>query len=690
MLSRLALRNLRTDRFGTLCTILGVALGTATVDVVLVLDVNTRTTESRSWSTNPDLPVDFSRTVGLTGFRADGTPTLAESAREETHEDYEVMRSAIRLGSLSAFLVGALIVFFTFAVVVERRKREIALLRSLGALPKQVAGIFLLEALIVGFTGAALGLLLAFPLSYLAARSGVTTTGRATLAWLWFPKKEMLLVSAIGALTAVLGVLRPAIDVARMNVSETLRPRFLEDAARSHRRRSSGVTLITLPFMLLLYVLIRPFFQHLLPSLAFFVLEAGLVCAAFLAMLVLVPELVRRLGAAITRLLPKGPAAPRLLTMRRIEHMGHELAWSVSGVMLVFALLLALHLSTWSLKQEVRDWAARAVRPYAFVYTARGWPVPSDVVRKIPDNAVVARFSGRTPWPNSVYAVSGGDLRELVSTTGDAELMAIAERFGPGKVLVSKMMARRYQLSAGDRLEIDNGTEKRRLEVIAVSDDLGYAPNIGPYRNSKTYALIDAADFGLIERHAPGIGAALVIGDPAIPPEDRQLRHYGPILSELPRRRGVYVDSGAAFELTRVRETNRDFAIFDIILFLTTVLAAVGIANNLVLSAHARRREIALHRVLGMTSDQVRQMFLMEGAAVGLLGGALAVLLGIPLGWASIGALKVVSAFDVGFGVPWYYPLVVWIGALAVSLLSALYPARIAGRTRSAESIHYE
>ena len=38
---KLAARNLLSDRFGTLCAIVGVALGTATVDTILVLDVNT-------------------------------------------------------------------------------------------------------------------------------------------------------------------------------------------------------------------------------------------------------------------------------------------------------------------------------------------------------------------------------------------------------------------------------------------------------------------------------------------------------------------------------------------------------------------------------------------------------------------------------------------------------------------------
>lgn len=691
MLARLAVRNLKTDRFGTLCSILAVALGTATVNVVLTLDVNTRSRESAVWSTNPSLPVDLTRTVGLGAFRADGSPIGAADAKKETHEDYEVMRSAIRLGSLSAFLVGALIVFFTFAVVIERRRREIALLRSLGALPSQVAQIFVLEAAIVGALGAGAGLFLAIPLSIAAARAGITTTGRASLGWLWFPWKQMLLVAGIGGLTALLGVARPALHVAQLRVSEALRPRFLEERARRARRaNSSGFTLITLPFMALLYLLMRPFFQQLLPSLAFFVLEAGLVCFAFLALLVLVPELVRALGSGIARLFPKGPAAARLLTLRRIEREGHELAWSVSGVMMVFALLLALHLSTRALKQEVVEWAEHAVRPYAFLYGRYRAVIPEALLEDLPAELVRARFSGRTEWPNSVYAVRREELIALVKTTGEPALIRLAERLVPGTIIVSEMMAKRYGVGPGDRIEINRGDGQRKLEVIAVSDRVGYVPMIGPYRNSKTYGLIEAGDFDLIADQAAPLGAAIALGDPRVAPRDRGTDHFDSILRRVPQRRGLFVQSGDRLEALRIQETNRDFFIFDVILFFTSVLAAVGVANQLVLSAHARRRELGLYRVLGMTGRQVQQLFLMEGAFIGVLGGALAALLGIPLGWAAVGALRMVSAFEVTFTVPPSYPVLVIGGAAVVALFAALYPARLAASARSAESVHYE
>jgi putative ABC transport system permease protein len=125
-------------------------------------------------------------------------------------------------------------------------------------------------------------------------------------------------------------------------------------------------------------------------------------------------------------------------------------------------------------------------------------------------------------------------------------------------------------------------------------------------------------------------------------------------------------------------------------LFLTSVLAAIGIANQMLLSLHGRRREIALYRVLGMTAPQVRRLVMLEGGFIGLLGGGLAVLLGVPLGYAAIGALRVVSAFEVDFQLPFSYVVYTLAGAVVISLAASLHPAARAVSADAAESIHYE
>lgn len=68
----------------------------------------------------------------------------------------------------------------------------------------------------------------------------------------------------------------------------------------------------------------------------------------------------------------------------------------------------------------------------------------------------------------------------------------------------------------------------------------------------------------------------------------------------------------------------------------------------------------------------------------------MAVALGIPIGYLSLGALKVISAFEVQFSLPLSYTVFTFLGAMLISLASALYPAIRASALSSSESVHYE
>jgi putative ABC transport system permease protein len=117
-------------------------------------------------------------------------------------------------------------------------------------------------------------------------------------------------------------------------------------------------------------------------------------------------------------------------------------------------------------------------------------------------------------------------------------------------------------------------------------------------------------------------------------------------------------------------------------------VAALGITNTLVTSVVERTREIGILRAVGATSGQVRGLFLAEGAAVGLLGGLLGLLLAAALSHPAEGLIhRLIARASVeptGGGAvvvfpPWLPPAGVGFAVLATTL-AAWYPARRAGR----------
>jgi putative ABC transport system permease protein len=696
MVRLLAARNLRADRFGTLAAVLGIALGSAIVDVVVILDHNTtrveaeRASSSAAVSDDPTPDVGGRETITLTPVRRDGAESGRAGEKKASREDYEVLRAGIRGGSLLAFLVGALIVFFTFGAVVDRRRREVGLLRSLGALPAQVAAVFVREAVIIGGAGAALGLVTAIPLSLLAARLGVTTTGHLKIApaSMDFPWPGMALASLVGAAMALLGVVGPVRKALRLGIAGALRPGFLSGEGPRPSARRTPIALIVAPVLLAAhYLWLRPFTQRALPTLPFHVLEAAGTCLVFLAVLVGVPDLVRRLGGIFLRLIPGRESAARLVTRRRVEHLGHELVWSVSGVMMVASLLLVLHVVTHGLKREVATWADEALHDETFVLPWYPDLRADSLTPMLPPGERFALFSGRTPWPNAVHAVAAEDLAALAEEGGRPDLAALARRLGPGKILLSTLMARRLGVREGDALDLSGKGGARRLTIVGVTDGLGFTPMNAPHRNARTYGVIDAADEPLIAPYAGSIGTVAVVAHGSHP---GVVAWQGADAATLTQKKGIYLMPARFYKNLRLREANSDFLIFDLILALTSALAGVGIANQLVLSMRARQREIALYRVLGMRGAEVRRVVLLEGAFIGLVGGWLAVLLGAPLAYTAVSALCAVSAFDVTFSLPPLYALLTVAGAVLVAVGASLLPASRAVRSDAAASVHHE
>ncbi len=141
-------------------------------------------------------------------------------------------------------------------------------------------------------------------------------------------------------------------------------------------------------------------------------------------------------------------------------------------------------------------------------------------------------------------------------------------------------------------------------------------------------------------------------------------------------------------------------AVTVIVAFLTGIallVAALGILNTMVTSVLERTREIGLWKAVGATDAQVRIVFTIEAAIIGLLGGlvglGLAVLLSIPGEAIAQGFIRDNSSFPISGQV---FQLPLWLAftgpgiALVVAVLAALYPAWRASAIDPVRALRHE
>lgn len=141
-----------------------------------------------------------------------------------------------------------------------------------------------------------------------------------------------------------------------------------------------------------------------------------------------------------------------------------------------------------------------------------------------------------------------------------------------------------------------------------------------------------------------------------------------------------------------------------IILFLIVAVAAFNIVSTLVMVVTDKKADIAILRTLGLSPNKVMGIFFIQGVTSGvigtLVGGVLGVLTAlnvstlVPFIEGLIGFqlfpadVYVISDFPAELRWPDVSKIV--IGALVMSMLATLYPARRAANTQPAEALRYE
>jgi lipoprotein-releasing system permease protein len=141
-----------------------------------------------------------------------------------------------------------------------------------------------------------------------------------------------------------------------------------------------------------------------------------------------------------------------------------------------------------------------------------------------------------------------------------------------------------------------------------------------------------------------------------------------------------------------------------IVLTLIIIVAAFSLISGLVMLVRSKRRDIAILRTMGATRRGILKIFLLTGSAIGILGTALGVGLGLLIA-ANIAAIQHWIEARVGaklFADQLYFfttlpsdihaadVISVIVAALGLSFLSTLYPAWKAAKLDPAEALRYE
>jgi lipoprotein-releasing system permease protein len=137
--------------------------------------------------------------------------------------------SALNAQSVSTALIRGVVMVVVvlgiasvLVVSVVQKRREIGILRAMGATQGQILRVFLLQGAIVGAVGSALGILLAFALVW-AFTTFVRGSDGLPLFVITLAPSLALLIAAIATLCGVLAAVAPARRAAALDPAQAIR-----------------------------------------------------------------------------------------------------------------------------------------------------------------------------------------------------------------------------------------------------------------------------------------------------------------------------------------------------------------------------------------------------------------------------------------------------------------------------------
>jgi lipoprotein-releasing system permease protein len=162
--------------------------------------------------------------------------------------------------------------------------------------------------------------------------------------------------------------------------------------------------------------------------------------------------------------------------------------------------------------------------------------------------------------------------------------------------------------------------------------------------------------------------------------------------------------AGPGFQATNWMDQNRELfralkleqVVTFIVLALIVCVAALNILIALTMMVMEKTKDIAVMMSFGVTTAQVRRVFLLQGLMISVIGTVLGLVLGYAVSWAG-GHYRFIqldpSVYSIDylpFAPSFLDALIVAAVSLGVSALATLYPSGSAARVLPAEALRYE
>jgi putative ABC transport system permease protein len=604
----------------------------------------------------------------------------------------EKMVSAFHLNltalSLISLVVGMFLIYNAISISVIQRRREIGILRSIGATRSQVFGLFLCEAGLIGGVGSLIGIGagigLAKVMLYFVSRTITSLYILVKAEHLILSPSLLIAGGLLGCLASVFSAIGPAKEASGIPPREALSLGTLE---RKVKLRLKLLNLIGLGLFALSLILAfqRPIDQK--PVFGFLAALLIIIGAAFL-----IPSITfsfNRLFAPVLHFLfgVEGRLASRYLR----DSMARTMI-TIAALMTALSMLISISIMILSFRKTVDLWVEQSLNGDVFIfpgsYSLTGYSalLPLEVSGALPSlpgvkavdsfRALEIEYQGQPALIASVNGQVFLDLKVIRFTHGDPK--AILNRFASGQsILVTESFSLRHGVDAGGRIGINTPRGIREFSISGVFYD---------YSSDWGMILMERRLFQSLWNDEAFHSAGIYLKEGA------SLDSFKETLRErFSKPYQLFVASHRELRNEILKIFDQTFAITYALEFIAIFVAILGIINSLNGLVIERQRDIGILRSVGGLRAQVQKSILIEAGLIGLFSLFLGLLCGFLLSLLLIYVINKQSfGWTIQFTIPVMRLIEFWAMVMVTSVIAGWIPARRAARLNLVGSLRME
>jgi putative ABC transport system permease protein len=645
--------------------------------------------------------------------RANVSFTTVPQLLEQNQQIADITGRFVVVMGLGAMLIGGVGIVNTMLVMVRRRTEEIAALKTFGLKGRQVALLFMAEALILGLAGSLVGAVIGVLLSGLANAYGETLI-QQRLVWRLHPEAVVFGLVLGLIVTAVFGVL-PVLTAVRIRPGIILRPNETHVPTAGVLSSIAALLFVVLALGLIAGQIIGSTIFGLIGVAVTLLVLGVLVC--LLWVVVWVVGRLPAFGSVDLRL------ALRNLRARRLRTATTLLALSAG----MFALSSITFFGA-GVREILQTTLSGSLGGNVLIFSVLPGAIANPIIDSRLDSLTGVQSRTRIlTYQASIVGINGQEVDSAAAVARRQEILEEMRTLRGGLSDIERAAALGQELQALPSYSLTLSVRDTTGDNIGGADSISAGRGLTPEDRGQPVMVIHDTE---LQRLGVPVGAALTLqinsgqyeltvvgtqgnttarfGDAAVPPGVLPRSAASDFGFNLAQVDPAYLDN-VLLELSAIplvfsidvtfhdgllRRFIDQFSALPILVGLLSLgAAAVIMANTVALATLERRRQIGILKAVGLKGRRVLGVMLLENILVSLIGALLgiglsALILTIASLVPSLGLAEILLVVVPAEAVP--VALALLAGAIGIGVLATVLSAQVAIGERALNVLRYE